>query len=132
MSIKVWINGTFDVLHLGHIKLIQRAKQVAGETCNVRIGVDTDERVKKLKGENRPVNTLEDRIEFLKSIKGVDQVVSFDSDEELRELIRDYKPDLMIIGDDYLNKPIIGQEFIELIHYMPRYEGMSTTKIVGD
>ena len=131
MPFKVWLNGTFDVLHMGHIKLIQRAVMLGGDNVNIRIGVDTDERIRAAKGKDRPVNTLEHRIAFLHAIKGVDEVVSFGTDEELEECIREYAPDLMVIGDDYVNKRIIGEEHIELIHYMERYGGLSTTGILN-
>jgi len=62
---KVWVNGTFDVLHIGHIRLLEFAHKYG----KLRVGVDTDERVKSFKGDSRPFNTLEDRIRFLESIK---------------------------------------------------------------
>ena len=94
---RVWVNGTFDVLHIGHVRLLEFAKTF-GE---VRVGVDTDQRVKERKGESRPYNSLDDRIDFLKSLKSVDSVVSFDSNDELCKRIQEWKPDLMVIGDDY-------------------------------
>ena len=57
-------------------------------------------------------------------------VSAFGSENELITRIRDFTPDVMVIGEDYLNKPIIGQEYIELIHYVPRYENLSSTKIL--
>ena len=78
---KVWVNGSFDILHVGHLRLLEYAS-LFGE---VRVGVDTDERIKEKKGSNRPFNTLEDRVEFLYGIKYVTDVVTFGSDEELIE-----------------------------------------------
>lgn len=126
---RVWLNGTFDVLHAGHIHLFQRARDITNNTF-VCVGIDSDERVAQNKGSNRPVNPLHNRIKFLKSIRYIDQIVVFGSDKELINQIRTFKPDVMVIGEDYLNKPIIGQEYIELIHYVPRYEGLSSTKIL--
>ena len=77
-KVRVWINGTFDVLHIGHIKLLEFASQF-GE---VRVGIDTDERVKKLKGELRPINTIKDRIDFMNSIKYVHSSVDFSTEEK--------------------------------------------------
>lgn len=130
MPLKIWLNGTFDVLHMGHIKLIQRARKLGGDDAIIRIGVDTDERVRAAKGDNRPINTLEHRVAFLQALKGVSEVVSFGTDEELVNRIKEFSPHYMVIGDDYLNKRIIGQEYIETIHYMERYGGLSTTNIV--
>ena len=72
----VWVNGTFDVLHMGHIRLFEYAKSYGGATLRhknyVCVGVDTDTRVKELKGESRPINRLSHRIEFLESIRFID------------------------------------------------------------
>jgi len=106
-KMKVWVNGTFDVMHIGHIKLLEYASQYG----TVRVGLDTDERIKIKKGENRPFNTLEDRIEFIKSIRYIDSVVSFGSDEELEKQIREWDTDIMVIGDDYQYHEIIGKRY---------------------
>jgi D-beta-D-heptose 7-phosphate kinase/D-beta-D-heptose 1-phosphate adenosyltransferase len=124
---KVWVNGTFDVVHIGHIRLLQYAKSFG----NLRVGIDTDLRVKTLKGKERPYNNLEDRIEFLKSIKWVDDIVTFSSDEELINQIKLYTPDIMVIGGDYRNKEIIGGELINKILYFDRIGDYSTSNILS-
>ncbi len=124
-EIRVWVNGTFDVLHIGHIRLLEFASKYG----KVRVGVDSDDRVKLFKGENRPFNKLSDRIQFLKSIKFVESVVSFNSDLELRDQIKSWKSDLIIIGSDYKDKKIIGSDLAEII-YFDRLEDYSTTKIL--
>jgi rfaE bifunctional protein nucleotidyltransferase chain/domain len=126
---RVWVNGTFDVLHYGHIHLLQHARNISPNT-HVCVGIDSDERVAQLKGDNRPVNSSIDRMGFLRAIRYVDSVQVFRSDDDLRNQIRTYNPHVMVIGEDYLNKPIIGQEYIELIHYVPRYKGLSSTQIL--
>ena len=125
---RVWVNGTFDVLHLGHIRLLQYAKKF-GE---VRVGVDTDERVKSKKGESRPFNKLEDRLEFLSSIKYVDSVTSFSTDDELVDRIKEYDADIMVIGDDYVGKEIIGSHLFERIIFFTKLADKSTTKILNN
>ncbi len=124
-EIRVWVNGTFDVLHIGHIRLLEFASKYG----KVRVGVDSDDRVKLLKGKNRPFNKLEDRIQFLKSIRFVESVVSFNSDLELREQIKSWNSDYIIIGSDYKDKMIIGSDLSEVI-YFDRLEDYSTTKIL--
>ncbi len=124
---KVWVNGTFDILHLGHICLLTYASSF-GDVC---VGLDTDRRIKQLKGENRPYNTLRERTEFLYALKSVKLVTSFDTDEELIEEIKRYSPDIMIIGEDYRDKPIIGSEFIPRIEYFKLVENKSTTHILS-
>ena len=84
--LRVWVNGTFDVLHRGHIELLEFASSLG----LVKVGLDTDERVKQLKGESRPVNTLEDRMFFISKIKGIQSVVSFGSEKELIKRIKDF------------------------------------------
>ena len=83
---RIWVNGTFDVMHIGHIKLLEKAHELG----IVRVGLDTDERIKSKKGPTRPVNSLEDRIEFMKSIRYVDSVVSFGSNSELEDRIKEW------------------------------------------
>ena len=126
---RVWLNGTFDVLHLGHIKLFQHAK-ILYPTSIVCVGVDTDDRVRQMKGPNRPINPLAFRVEFLRSIRFIDNVRSFATDDELREEITLFNPDVMLIGDDYRNRTIIGEDIIPRIEYVKRFDGLSTTSLI--
>jgi D-beta-D-heptose 7-phosphate kinase/D-beta-D-heptose 1-phosphate adenosyltransferase len=125
-KMKIWVNGTFDVMHLGHIKLLEQASRLG----TVRVGLDTDERIKSKKGPNRPVNTLEDRIEFMKSIRYVDSVVSFGSNDELEKCIVDWDADIMVIGDDYKYHEIIGAHLVEKVFFFDKIDGKSTTNIL--
>ena len=131
---RVWINGTFDVVHLGHIKLFQLGKnqlEFPHTKTNVRVGIDDDIRVQSMKGPNRPINSLSNRIEFLKSIRFVDEVVSFSSDDELRAKIREYSPHIMCIGEEYRGRTIIGEEFVQRVIYVDKFLDLSTTTIVS-
>ena len=125
-KVRVWVNGTFDVLHIGHIKLLEFASQF-GE---VRVGIDTDERVKQLKGELRPINTIKDRIDFMNSIKYVNSSVSFSTDEELCDRIKEWNTDIIIIGDDYKDKRVIGSNLVKEIIFFDKIDGHSSTKII--
>ena len=124
---KIWVNGSFDVLHIGHIRLLEYASTLG----SVKVGIDSDERIKKFKGENRPFNSLTDRAEFLRSIKYIDSVDVFDTTERLVDLIKQYQPDYMVIGSDYKDRPIVGSEFIKEIIYFNRIENKSTTNILN-
>lgn len=124
---KIWVNGTFDVLHRGHIELLKFASNLGV----LRVGLDTDKRVKELKGADRPFNNLEDRIKMLESIKYVDDVVSFDSREELIQLVKDYQPDIMVIGDDYKNQPVYGSEHAKKLVFFEKLPDYSSTKILN-
>lgn len=124
---RVWVNGTFDVMHIGHIRLLQYAASL-GE---VRVGIDTDERVKRLKGEKRPFNNLGERIEFLSSIKFVKDIVTFNTDDDLEKQILNYKPDIMIKGSDWKGKEIIGGRYVPKIIFFDTIENKSTSKILS-
>ena len=128
---RVWLNGTFDVLHLGHIKLFQHAKKLYPNSI-ICVGVDTDDRIRQMKGSNRPINPLHYRVEFLKAIRYIDQVVTFGTDQELIRQIRVFSPDVMCIGDDYRNRTIIGEELIPRIEYVKRFDDLSTTKLLNN
>ena len=124
---KVWVNGTFDVLHIGHLKLLEFASSF-GE---LRVGIDTDKRVKELKGIDRPFNTTQDRKYFLQSLKYVKDVVVFDSREELINLVKEYQPDYMIIGDDYKDQIVYGSEYAKELVFFEKLPNYSTTKILN-
>lgn len=125
---KVFVNGTFDVLHYGHFKLLETASQLGDK---LYVAIDTDERIKEKKGENRPFHNLIERKEMLESIKYVSKVFSFDSDEDLITLIRAINPDVYVIGSDYKGKPIVGEKYLRNIVFIPRMEKFSTTKIMS-
>ena len=127
---QVWINGSFDVLHTGHIKLFRYARMLAGSNGTVWVGIDDDERIASFKGPSRPINTLKDRMMFLSSIKYIDVVVPFASDDELEHYICEIEPDFMLIGDDYRDKPIIGSDFIKEIIYITR-DGKSSSDLIS-
>ena len=124
---KVWVNGSFDVLHIGHIRLLAHA----GSLGTVRVGLDSDERIQQKKGENRPVNNLQDRMDFISSIRFVNDVVSFGSDDELISRIKEYGPDIMVIGDDYDYHSIIGIEYIPKVEFFQKVKDKSTTRILN-
>lgn len=124
---RVWVNGTFDVLHVGHVSLLQFASLYG----KVRVGIDSDRRVKELKGENRPVNNWEDRSTMLKELRSVKEVVGFDSDEELENQIKEYNPDYCVIGSDYKDKTVIGGQFCRRLIFFDKIDGYSTTKILN-
>jgi cytidyltransferase-like protein len=125
-EIKVWVNGTFDVLHIGHIKLLEFASQF-GE---IRVGIDTDERVKQFKGELRPINNIKDRIYFMNSIKYVNSSVSFSTDEELCDRIKEWNADIIIVGNDYKDKKVIGSNLVKEVIFFDKIDGYSSTKII--
>jgi D-beta-D-heptose 7-phosphate kinase/D-beta-D-heptose 1-phosphate adenosyltransferase len=127
-EINVWVNGTFDILHRGHIELIKFASQFG----KLRVGIDSDDRVKKLKGDKRPFNTFENRAFFMENIKGVDSVVQFNSQEELEERIIEWDADILIVGEEYKDKVVFGSEHVKSVIFFPKVGNFSTTNILKD
>ena len=127
---KVIVNGTFDILHLGHINLLQNAKSYPN--AYVLVLIDSDRRVKQLKGTNRPVHSEYERASMLFALKAVDRVEIFDTDEELIEFIKNFNPDVMVKGSDYRGKPIIGEEYCKEIKFYDRLDKYSTTNKIQD
>ena len=114
---RVWVNGCFDVIHRGHIELFRYAK---AQGDYLIVGLDKDSRISESKGVSRPINKLEDRVFVLQSIKYIDEVVSFGSDTELEEQIKLASPDIMVVGDDWKNKKIIGGHLVDNKLYFKR------------
>jgi cytidyltransferase-like protein len=125
-EIKVWVNGTFDVLHRGHIELIKFASKFG----TLRVGIDFDSRVKSFKGESRPVNSWVDRKFMMESITYVNSVVGFGSDEELEDQIKQWNPKYLIVGSDYRDKKVIGSHLVEQVLFFDKIDGFSSTKIL--
>jgi len=81
----IWVNGCFDVLHRGHFELLNYARSLGSMLI---VGIDTDRKVREDKGSDRPIYPLEDRKYQLSSLKAVDVIHTFDSRQELEELIK--------------------------------------------
>jgi D-beta-D-heptose 7-phosphate kinase/D-beta-D-heptose 1-phosphate adenosyltransferase len=120
---KIFVNGSFDIVHLGHLALLNYAKSL-GDFLSV--GIDSDQRIKKLKGATRPINDQYERKFLLENLKCVDSVTIFDNDQELINLVS--KCDIMVKGSDYIDKPIIGSEICPHIVFFDRINGYSTTE----
>jgi rfaE bifunctional protein nucleotidyltransferase chain/domain len=120
------VNGTFDILHRGHIEMLEYAKSLGDQLL---VCIDTDRRVTELKGPTRPINNQQDRAFILQSLKCVDIVEFFDSTEELINIIEMYRPDIMVKGSDYIGKPIVGESLCKEIKFYDRTEH-STTEII--
>jgi rfaE bifunctional protein nucleotidyltransferase chain/domain len=127
---RVVVNGSFDILHIGHLKLLEHARSYPNSY--VLVLTDTDRRIKELKGPSRPIHNEYERCSFLFALKAVDRVETFDSDEELERLIREFDPDVMVKGSDYRGKKIIGAEYCKEIKFYDRIERYSTTGKIQD
>ncbi|CAB4134418.1 TagD Cytidylyltransferase [uncultured Caudovirales phage] len=125
MEQNIFVNGTFDVLHTGHLNLLEHAKRLGGI---LHVAIDSDERVKNLKGANRPINSQVDRKRMLEALRVVDKVYIFNTADELLDIIRVLKPEYMVKGTDYLGKSIIGRHYCNRIEFV-ELNGKSTTSI---
>jgi D-beta-D-heptose 7-phosphate kinase/D-beta-D-heptose 1-phosphate adenosyltransferase len=124
----IWVNGCFDLLHLGHLSLLRYAKS-KGDLLYV--GLDSDARVRERKGANRPINNEITRFAILSSIIFVDKVFIYDTDYQLESLIKDFSPKHMVIGREYEKKEIIGSKLCENITFFDTIEGLSTTNTIN-
>ena len=123
----IFVNGTFDVLHPGHIRLLSYAKSLG---TRLFVAIDSDLRVKQLKGSHRPINDQAIRKEMLLALKSVDEVEVFDSDEELKMWINQIRPYIMVVGSDYRNKNVIGSELAKNLVFYERIPEYSSTSVI--
>ena len=126
---KVFVNGTFDILHRGHIELLNYARKMGDCVC---VGIDTDDRVRQMKGPTRPIYNQNERKFFLENLKAVDEVRFFSNDSELEGLVKSVKPDIMIVGSDWKDKSVIGSYWAAELIFFDRIGEYATTKTVQD
>ena len=123
------VNGTFDVLHPGHIALLNTARSYGDYLI---IAIDTDRRVQELKGNSRPINNQNDRRIMLSALKAVDIVELFDSKDELINLMKRYQPDVYVKGSDWKHdKKSTAHEYCDQVIYFDRIENYSSTDIIA-
>lgn len=127
----VFTNGCFDLLHVGHVRSLAFCKQ-QGDLLVV--GLNTDASVRRqAKSEHRPIMPLDDRLAVLAALADVDYVVAFDEDTP-KALIEAIVPDVLVKGDDYSNKTVVGREVVEgrggRVALAPLVEGRSTTALI--
>ena len=122
----VWCNGTFDILHPGHIELFKVGASLGKKLI---VATDTDEKIRKDKGAFKPINNLCDRISMLQAVKYIDEVLYFNSRKELEGLIKLYMPDILLLGDDWQGGDVVGKEYARQIRFLPRLN-YSTTEII--
>lgn len=124
---KIFVNGTFDLLHVGHLQLLNFAKSYGDYLI---VAIDTDDRVREKKGPTRPIHNQDERSFFLRMLKPVDQVEMFSTDQELEELIKGFNPDIMIVGSDWKGKPVIGSQYAKRLIFFDRIGDYATTKTI--
>lgn len=125
----VFTNGCFDLLHVGHLDLLTRARALGDALV---VAINSDRSVRRLKGPNRPVFPENERAEILSALRMVDYVCTFDEDTPL-EAILEIRPDILVKGADWTNN-IVGSHEVEgwggKVVALPLIEGHSTTGII--
>ncbi|HEY5314429.1 MAG TPA: D-glycero-beta-D-manno-heptose 1-phosphate adenylyltransferase, partial [Pirellulales bacterium] len=128
----VFTNGCFDLLHPGHVDLLERARELGDRLV---VGVNSDASVRKLKGEHKPYVNETDRRRMLLALKAVDEVIIFDEDTPL-ELILQIQPDVLVKGGDWPVDRIVGAAEVMArggrVFSLTLLPGYSTTTIVED
>ena len=126
----VFTNGCFDLLHVGHITYLEKAKEMGDVLV---VGLNSDDSVLRLKGEGRPVKKLESRMAVLAGLSSVDAVIVFSEDTPL-QLIKKVRPDVLVKGGDYTINQIVGADFVhELggeVKTIDFVEGYSSSSII--
>jgi D-beta-D-heptose 7-phosphate kinase / D-beta-D-heptose 1-phosphate adenosyltransferase len=126
----VFTNGCFDLLHVGHITLLEQARRMGDRLI---VAVNSDHSVRRLKGRRRPVVREQDRARVLAALSAVDAVVVFDEATPLR-LIEALRPDVLVKGGDYKENDVVGAAEVRgwggRLELVPLVEGRSTTTLL--
>jgi len=123
----IFTNGCFDILHSGHIKLLQYAKN-KGDILIV--GLNSDESIQNIKGNDRPINDINERKTILSLFSFIDYIIIFNDDTPL-SIIKEIKPNIIIKGGDYNKNNIIGKEYCDEILLFNYVENKSSTNIIN-
>jgi len=122
----VFTNGCFDILHRGHISLLQESRNLGQKLV---VGLNSDASVRKLKGPNRPINRQDDRKAVLEALDCVDEVIIFDEPTPY-QLIKKINPDIITKGGDYKPSEVIGNDLAQVV-IIPYVDGYSTTGVLS-
>ncbi len=129
METVVFTNGCFDILHAGHVDLLERARRLGTELI---VGINSDRSVRQIKGAPRPFVAETERAAVLRGLRAVDDVVIFDEPTPQR-IIEEIKPDVLVKGGDWKPEEIVGSDFVLArggkVYSLPLLEGFSTTGI---
>lgn len=130
MHTVIFTNGCFDLLHIGHLKVLNAAKNERGI---VIVGLNSDESVRKFKGVDRPIMNQEDRSAILLNLECVDDVIIYD-DPSVYDLVKFIKPDVLVKGGDYALEEVVGWDIVQSyggrIVRVPIEESRSTTRTI--
>jgi len=123
----VFTNGCFDLLHLGHTSLFEKAKSLGDILV---VAINSDKSLSCLKGPKRPLVGEKDRAKLLLALKPVDYVVVF-NEQTPHEILSELRPDILVKGGDYKLSEIVGREFVKKVYRYPVVKGKSTTNLIN-
>jgi D-beta-D-heptose 7-phosphate kinase/D-beta-D-heptose 1-phosphate adenosyltransferase len=126
----VFTNGCFDLLHVGHLRVLSEAKKLGDILI---VGLNSDRSVNDIKGPERPIVSEAERAELIGALEMVDYVTLFDEPDPI-PLLREIKPDVLVKGGDWGESGVVGRELVEgwggKVAVVPFLEGHSTTNII--
>ena len=137
MGLRVYTGGTFDLFHVGHVRLLERCREISGQSGTVIVSLNTDEFIEQYKGKP-PIISYQDRAEILLSCKYVDQVIPNFGNEDSKPAIVEASPDIIAIGSDwalkdYYKQMDFEQSWLDKLNisliYIPYTQGISSTEI---
>jgi D-beta-D-heptose 7-phosphate kinase / D-beta-D-heptose 1-phosphate adenosyltransferase len=126
----VFTNGCFDILHEGHMALLQFCNSIKPHGGEVMVAINSDDSIKALKGPTRPINDEHARIAILNNIESVDWIIVF-REETPYEVLEQIRPHTLVKGGDYTVESIIGKEFCENVKVFTYMNGKSSTNIIN-
>ncbi len=137
MGLRVYTGGTFDLFHIGHVRLLERCRELSGESGMVIVSLNTDEFIEEYKGKP-PIISYQDRAEVLLSCRYVDKVIPNFGNEDSKPAIIEASPDIIAIGSDWARKDYykqmqFTQDWLDKLNisliYIPYTQGISSTEI---
>ncbi len=123
----VFTNGCFDLIHIGHVSLFQKAKTLGDVLI---VAINSDKSLAGLKGPKRPLVGQKDRVKLLSAIDVIDYVIIF-SEQTPYNVLKKIEPDVLVKGGDYKIEDIIGREFVKKVYRYPLVKGKSTSNLIN-
>jgi cytidyltransferase-like protein len=132
---KVFVNGVFDILTVGHFNLLMKCRDIVGPDGKIYVAIDEDEKVMADKGLQRPIFNVHERAKALLDLRMpndksvIDEICFFETNLVLEMVIKRIRPDYIVKGSDWQGKVVIGSQYAKVV-YMDRLISYSTTEII--
>jgi len=116
----------FDLLHAGHVLMLLDAKK---QCDHLIVALQSDPTIDRPKSKNKPIQSIKERKIQLEAIKYIDEIIIYDTEDDLYQLLKNIKPDIRILGSDYINKSYTGDDLNIKIYYHKREHSYSSTNL---